>query len=690
MRFNWFSTRRKFTVQMMQLNSAYGDKLYLPYSIGILKSYASQFLEIRDAFKFAPFLLKRETVNVLADQIGTPDILAVSGYVWNWRLTMAVAEEVRRRHKDCLIVAGGPHVPNLLGDFFQKHPFIDIACHGEGEVTFLEILKRYAWGETLCGIKGTSFHNRRNGKVMQSPPRERIKSLDSIPSPYLDGTFDHLMNGRGADMEWMAMWETNRGCPYSCTFCDWGSAIATKVRAFGDDRLQEEIEWFGNNRIRWIFGCDANFGILKRDEELAEALARMKENTGFPEVFRVCYAKNSDTKVYNIAKILNGSNMAKGISLSMQSLNKETLKSIKRGNIKLETFHKLQAQYVEADIPTFTELIIALPGETYGSFKDGIDKLLDNGQHSQINIYNCSVMPNAEMGDPEYQRAHKMETVEIPIFQPHASPDEGTVQEFEPIVISTATLPIEDWRRTYHFSWAVQCFHLLKIFQPAALVFRDLFNVRYSEFYEGLLSFGSDHPNSLIGRELNVLDDVLDNVLAGVGFDQYLPQFSSITWPPEEASFLRLSEQIDELYEEFVWFAQRFCQNRNIEFDRSLLEDLTRYQRTTLVHFETNGNSQMELRSNLHEYLRGLMLNQPVKLEGGRFVYEIDNHLNLNGDKERFAREVVWYGRKGGRYAYGVKSLPSVAGGQPKKEPSSSNGFHPAHIEVSVNQGLGA
>jgi hypothetical protein len=98
----------------------------------------------------------------------------------------------------------------------------------------------------------------------------------------------------------------------------------------------------------------------------------------------------------------------------------------------------------------------------------------------------------------------------------------------------------------------------------------------------------------------------------------------------------------------------------------------------------------MELRSNLHEYLRGLMLNQPVKLEGGRFVYEIDNHLNLNGDKERFAREVVWYGRKGGRYAHGVKSLPSVAGGQPKKEPSSSNGFHPAHIEVSVNQGLGA
>ncbi|MEE8109447.1 MAG: radical SAM protein, partial [bacterium] len=633
MAFRLFSSRRpKLTVQMFQLNSVYGNKVYLPYSAGMLKSYASQFEEIQDAYAFAPFLLRREPVDVVVGRIGSPDVLALSGYVWNWRLSMAVAEAVRKRREKCLILVGGPHVPNLLGDFFTKYPFIDIVCHGEGEQTFHEILKRYASDESLCGIPGSSFHDRRTGEVFQNPRRERIRDLDMIPSPYLNGTFDHLLEGRGADMEWMAMWETNRGCPYSCTFCDWGSATASKVRAFGMDRLIREIDWFGRNRIRWVFGCDANFGILKRDEELADALVRVKERTGHPEVFRVCYAKNSDAKVYKIATILNAADMDKGISLSMQSLNRETLKRIKRGNIKLETFHKLQAQYLEADIPTFTELIIALPGETYDSFKEGIDKLLDNGQHSQINIYNCSVMPNAEMGDPDYQRIHKIKTVEIPIFQPHASPDEGSVQEFEPVVVSTETLPVEDWRRTYHFAWAVQCFHLLKIFQPTAIALRNLFGVGYSEFYEAVLDYGRSHPDSLIAGERKILDDVLDNVLAEIGFDQYLPQFSDITWPPEEASFLRFSERIGDLSAEFQDFLGGFFHERDIELDREVLEDLLLYQRMTLVHYERSGNVRMELGCNIHEFLESCMLNRSAALERGEFVYEVVDHLDLAGD----------------------------------------------------------
>ena len=655
--FRKLTGRSRLTVRMMQLNSAYGNKLYLPYSVGMLKAYADRFPEIQDAYTFAPILFKREAVDVIVDRIGAPDVLGISGYVWNWRLSMAVAAAVRARNEKCLILVGGPHVPNLLGDFFQKYPFIDIACQGEGELTFHEILKRFASGESLRDIPGTAYHDRRTGEVCPNPRRDRVQDLDLLPSPYLSGTFDSIMRDWGADTELMAMWETNRGCPYSCTFCDWGSATATKVRAFEIDRLYEEIEWFGRNRIRWVFGCDANFGILERDEALAEELVRVKERTGYPEVFRVCYAKNSDTKVFNIATSLNGAGMAKGISLSMQSLSRDTLKRIKRGNIKLETFHKLQARYMEADLPTFTELIIALPGETYDSFKEGIDKLLDNGQHSQINIYNCSVMPNAEMGDPEYQRVHGIRTVELPIFQPHAAPDEGTLQEFEPIVVSTATLPVEDWRRTYHFSWAVQCFHMLKIFQPAALAVRNLFGVRYSDFYEALLEFGRSQPDSLIAGELKVLDDVLDNVLAGIGFDQYLPQFSSITWPPEEASFLRLSERIDDLHAEFEDFLAAFCLGRGFEFDRRVLDDLLTYQRMTLVHYARNGSTRLHLGCNIHEFLKGCMLNAPPPLEMGEFTYKVEDNWNLNGDKERFAHEVVWYGRKGGKFAYDVSNL---------------------------------
>ena len=69
-------------------------------------------------------------------------------------------------------------------------------------------------------------------------------------------------------VDYISAWETNRGCPFQCTFCDWGSATKTKVRKWERDRLFKEIEWFADNKIPYIDCCDANFGIfVERDLE---------------------------------------------------------------------------------------------------------------------------------------------------------------------------------------------------------------------------------------------------------------------------------------------------------------------------------------------------------------------------------------------------------------------------------------
>ena len=51
---------------------------------------------------------------------------------------------------------------------------------------------------------------------------KRIRELECIPSPYLTGIFDKLIESHPKN-EWLILWETNRGCPFKCTFCDWGS-----------------------------------------------------------------------------------------------------------------------------------------------------------------------------------------------------------------------------------------------------------------------------------------------------------------------------------------------------------------------------------------------------------------------------------------------------------------------------------
>ena len=80
------------------------------------------------------------------------------------------------------------------------------------------------------------------------------------------------------DEKWLASWETNRGCPFSCTYCDWGSATNSKVARMHLDRVYAELEWFAKHKIEFIFCCDANFGMLPRDYEIVLKAVELKKN----------------------------------------------------------------------------------------------------------------------------------------------------------------------------------------------------------------------------------------------------------------------------------------------------------------------------------------------------------------------------------------------------------------------------
>ncbi len=422
---------------------------------------------------------------------------------------MALAARVRQENEHCLIIVGGPQVPDEAVNFLKEQTAIDIAIHGEGEETFRQILLAFLQNKSFNSVRGLSYRDRVTGKIVSTGGRPEITHLEDIPSPYLTGTFNGLMANDKVD--WVASWETNRGCPFSCAYCYWGRR-SKKVRRFALDRLYKEIEWFGKNKISLVFGCDANFGILHRDLALVKKLAETKKKYGYPPTFRVCNTKNSNDIVFSVEEILHESHMAKGISLSFQSLSPEVLHNINRKNIKLDLFHELQTRYLEAGMSTYTEMIIALPGETYETFIRGLNTLLENGQHSQVHLYNCTVLVNSEMGGHDYLKKYGIKTVEIPIFQQHVTPDTSDhhVIEYEKIVVATDAMPLNDWRRAYEFAWAVLCFHYLGIFQMITVFLYGQYRISYSFFYEALIRFGKDYPQSIIGRELAALNGVLE------------------------------------------------------------------------------------------------------------------------------------------------------------------------------------
>jgi len=645
---------KKIKIQLVQLNRAYGNQYYIPYSIGSIVAYAQKFKRIIKNFEFKSFIYKRDSVKIIVKQIGKIDILGLSCYMWNWEICLLIAKEVKKHNPNCIIIIGGPNVPKNTNTLFTKYPFLDIACHGEGEITFYNILLEYMKEKNYKDIDNISWLNKTNNQIIKTNQSYKNSNLEDLPSPYTSGVFNNIIKNK--KIQWMALWETNRGCPYSCKFCYWGKINYKKLRKFPLLRIRKEIEWFSNNEISIVFGCDSNFGIMKRDLDIASYLANSKQKTGFPKTFRVCFAKNSGDTVFEIERILHKSKMSKGVSLSMQSLDSKVLENIGRKNIEIKNFNKIQSSYAREDMVTYSELIIGLPGETYNSFTKGISLLLNNGQHSGMNIYNCSIIPNSEMSEQSYQNKYGIKTINIPIFQAH-SDKQDEVMEYESIIISTDTLSITDWKKTYQFSWAIQCFHFLGMLQPISIFMNKMFNMSYEIFYKEFIEYGNQHKETCLYKEIKILNRILNDVLKGKSFDQYLPEFLDINWPPEEATFLRLSSDINLFYNQVNDFMEKLIIKYNIIIPHKMYENLITYQKATLVKCDYKENSRIELDYNIHEYIMNCKIGENVNLKKNKFLYEIDMRSSNYTNISKFAREIVWYGRKGGKFLYKIVSV---------------------------------
>jgi len=503
-----------------QYSFTYGSgpnkQLHYPYSLGTLLAYATK---QRSDLDILPSCILRDDLRNHVELVSTADVLLGSCYVWNREITTTLAREAKLRNPSLRVIFGGPQVPDDVWatGFFQEYPFVDTVVHGEGEASLVAALGPRALDREIESA--------------------RIQDLDRLPSPYTSGMIDRLISGTSG-VKWVASWETNRGCPYQCTFCDWGSATYTMLRQYPLDRLWAEIDWFADNNVGYIDCCDANFGILPRDLGIARRLKEVALSRGAPNTFRQSWAKNSSERVIAIAQELKAAGLLTAVGLAVQSLDDDTLEIIKRKNLPFGRFSDLSAQFAAAGLPTLTEVIRGLPGETLESFKMGLGQLANGSQISNIYIFNCAVLPNAPMASPDYRSRHKIETVRSPIYLAHTSIHE-TAQEFEEIVISTATMNRQHMHQAFMFSWAILLGESLGMLKVLRRQFGDA-----AEFYDRFLQHCSNNSGKL-GLEHASVSQYAKNGYEGRGWSHHDPSLGDVYWPIEEASWLRLRESPD-------------------------------------------------------------------------------------------------------------------------------------------------
>jgi tRNA A37 methylthiotransferase MiaB len=648
---------RPVKVGLVQINNSFSGACYFPYSVGLLQSYVQHYAQQPARYEFLLPIYSRTSVAQAVEQLLSADIVGFSTYVWNIRLSLEIARHIKLKKPETLIVFGGPQMPDRSEEFLCEHQFIDIACHGEGETVFLNILEHFPindWED----FNSISYLDSA-GAFVTKPKAPRITDLSVIPSPYLDGVFAPLME-RDADRQWLVLWETNRGCPFSCTFCDWGSAVTSKVYRFEMNRLLQEIEWFADNQIEFIFCCDANFGILPRDREIAVYAAKSKEVRGYPQALSVQNTKNATERAYEVQKILNEAGLNKGVTISLQSVSPTTLEDIKRKNIKSETFQELQRRFTRDRVETYSDLILGLPGETYESFADGVAQVIDDGQHNRIQFGNLSILPNAEMGDPAYQKQHGMIAVKSKIINIHGALTESTdeIPELQDLVIATKTMPREDWRRTRAFAWMTGFLHFNKVFQIPMVVLREVGGVGYRDLIEAFADSYSDTWPVLAEIQALFIDRAKDIQEGGPEY-YHSDEWLNIWWPIDEYAMIKLctEDKLCAFYAEAEEILTSFLQDRFIDLPAKILQEAIRLNCSMIkLPFQTE-DLELSLSYNIWDFYQSILVGEPIPLEEGEHICHIDRTKEVWSSWGDWCREVVWYGNKKGAYLYGNKSV---------------------------------
>jgi radical SAM superfamily enzyme YgiQ (UPF0313 family) len=384
--------------------------LYLPMALGMMYAHihkAKTVDELREYRLLPVWDFSLAQIANLAVKC-RPGVWLFSDYLWTVEGNLWLSRQVKQSSPNSVVVHGGPSAPIYEAAserFLQTHPEVDIIVRGEGEDTITDLLRNLAlcadikdWSP-LYNVPGIIF--RREHRVVRTGERARAE-LENLPSPYLDGSFDKY----GAPVL-AATIETNRGCPYGCTFCDWGSATLQKIRNFDLNRVKAEIDWVARHRIKILWVADANFGIIDRDIEIADHISRSRKECGYPHQVVVNYAKNATKRVAEIVRIFrNGDVTGQGI-IAIQTTDEKTLDVIRRKNIKTERYDELMGIFRRENLALSTDLMVGLPGSTVESFKRDLQHYFD--RQVAVKVYDSIVLPNSPMADPEYMKRYEIE-----------------------------------------------------------------------------------------------------------------------------------------------------------------------------------------------------------------------------------------------------------------------------------------
>ena len=486
-----------------------------------------------------------------------------------------------------------------LEKFFENHPYVDTISLNEGEISFVQILNQIHAGEIPL-------------KIYQGG---RLNDLD-IPSPYLTGVFDKIMSNN-PDVVWNGTIETNRGCPFACTFCDWGSLTYAKIKQFPMPKVIQELTWMSEKSVEYVTIADANFGVFTdRDLEVTERLVELQNEYGYPKVVDATWYKNSSDEILEIVKKFISSGFNRGLTLSVQSMDFDVLEEIRRRNMEISDLKMIFDKCNKEGIPSYTELILGLPKETYESWKRGLCEVLDAGQHNAIESWLAQMLENAHMNKPEEKEKHGLTTV---IVENYISgfEEEDSVPEKVELVTGTKYMPRDKFIDSWLYAWMINNFHNYGWSQAITRFLRKYKNYSYEDMYDRLLE-AIQNDDTIVGKSFKESKEKISTYLeTGVALE-----FSGHTlmWDSQR-DFHKFPNQVTNFIKSV--FTEEYC-----DLGITLYNQLMLFQKDYTTYMSESYPYQVIYPYDFQSYL-----NEDAPLSNQETAYTIDIAENVVADE---------------------------------------------------------
>jgi tRNA A37 methylthiotransferase MiaB len=600
---------------------------YLPYSAGVVWSYSLQDPAIQQNFEVTEWLWRREALEETAQRLAHNNIVAFSVYVWNHNYSYVLGARIKELNPDVLIVMGGPEPAITDPDIFRKNPWMDLVVCYEGEITFKRILETYHskdW-ESVAGLLIN-----RNGEAVKTNDAVRIEELGEVPSPYLSGIFDDLI-AKHPEITWQGTLETNRGCPFACTFCDWGSLTYNKVKQFGLERVFDELEWMATHNFDWISITDANFGMFpERDNMIADKIIECQEKYGSPRTFSVAWAKNQKKEVIDIVKkLLDSKGFNQGLTLSVQSLDLDVLENIRRKNMEMNKLEEVFSLCDQRNIPAYTELILGLPGETLESWKKNFYHLYDLNQHTGITVFQAQLLENAEMNLLQ-KKLFKITSQPVTDYFAGSYSVEH-IEESIDVITGTKDMPTPLMLDAQIFAWFQTTFHINGFATLIARFVNKHLGISYNDYYEDLMQYCKSQ--AWLQKEETEARKYFLNWMTTGKIDHPKIGVEIHGWNIIHRSSMNMhSENVtDDLYD----FMEQFLQRYNLPKD--LLASLMKLQRAYYIKYDARDHYPMvlDLDYNIWDFLS---FDQPLTKVNTQYKLDFpeDKTMSFNRFLELF------------------------------------------------------